>query len=92
MADALIKNGSDVEEKTKAGVTALLFAVLYGNFSVIFCDIVYCFDFYHLFVILGCDKIVQLLIENGADIEEKDADGNSPILLAISKGYLNVQG
>lgn len=48
------------------------------------------FDFWHLFVILGHDKIVHLLIENGADIEIKDDDGNSPLLLAISKGYFRI--
>lgn len=103
----LIKNGTDIEEKTKTGMTALLLAAFYGNFqqkkkqndrldkhitlhiiiSVTFCDVVYYFDFRHLFVTLGRDNIVQLLIEKGADIEKKDADGNNPLLLAISKGY-----
>lgn len=30
---ALIKNGTDIEEKTKAGMTALLLAAFYGNFQ-----------------------------------------------------------
>lgn len=34
MVETLIKNGSDIEEKTKEGMTPLLLAAFYGNFHI----------------------------------------------------------
>jgi ankyrin repeat protein len=36
---------------------------------------------------MGHTKIVQLLIEKGADVNVKDGDGNTPLQVASEYGY-----
>lgn len=40
----------------------------------------------NLFVFIGFDKIIQFLIENGADLNLRDKEGNTPLIVAAKNG------
>ena len=44
----------------------------------------------HTAILFGKDDILQLLIENGADINAKDNQGNSPIYIAVKNNEIRI--
>lgn len=41
-------------------------------------------------ILFNRDKIAKLLIENGANIESRDSEGNTPLLIAINQGPTDI--
>lgn len=41
-------------------------------------------------ILFNRDKIAKLLIENGANIESRDSEGNTPLFIAVKKGFTDI--
>jgi ankyrin repeat protein len=81
-AQLLLSYGADVNATAKNGITALMFAAgpvyieekgQYGSTASVS-------------TIGGDEKIVKLLLDNGADVNAKDVNGNTAMFYAIQKG------
>jgi hypothetical protein len=99
-AQKLIKDGADINERNRSGLTPLMMAIEYGKP-----------DAAKVFIQMGADieskdksgytaltyavlwnkiEIVKLLIEKHANVNVCDSSGETPIMLAASHGYQSI--
>lgn len=85
-----LENGVNVNLKRNDGRTALHLAVQYGNYG----KSLFSFEYYSLrelssfsdhYICSGQEKIVQLLLKNGADVNMRKNDGKTPLHVACSQ-------
>lgn len=86
MVKSLIKNGANVNEKDQDGNTPLIASVRNGSSLLLH----FCFEgkVIAFWIYLGRSDIAKLLIENGANVNVKDRDGNTALVLAVVHGNL----
>lgn len=85
VAETLIKHGVSLNNRDKLGYTELFRAVIGGVLKLSITP----WKFYlkaFAFYCLGSLKMVNMLIENGANVTATDYDGISPLNYAISNG------
>ena len=96
----LIENGANVNHKTDTGDSLIVMAVILNNLEIIklLLDNGVNFDqqyaingsnrqFTPLEIALGCDKLesAKLLLEKGADVNQKNAKGNTLLMTALNE-------
>lgn len=82
----LIQHGADPNEKDSYGRTSLHRAILNGNFDA-FMKYMWLWNFILSIVAsLGYDKVVRVLVENKADINIEENEGQTPLHLCVLKG------
>jgi ankyrin repeat protein len=93
----LLKNGAEVNQRTKWGTTAFTFAVGTGNMDMIKILMDYKADLkienimgataLHLAAIRSNVEVAKLLIDNGLDVNHKEIDGFTPLHFAAVSGH-----
>lgn len=95
VVDILVRNGADVNAKDDLGYTPLASAVLNGNLiNHLFPTIAQILSEYRVIkyttfdnpFFLGHKKIVEILVQYGADLNLKNDDGDTPLDIALAKG------
>jgi len=96
----LVKNKADVNSKTPSNMTPLHIAILENNVNIIIELINLGANLNMkeegnketpllLACSLGNEKIIQLLVENGAKLDDYDEEGNTGLMLACENEHLN---
>ncbi len=75
----LLKRGANIEEKDKYGRTPLIM----GIFLELFYHLKWLIYFLFIASVLGHIEVVKELLDRGANIEEKDNDGWTPLIAGI---------
>lgn len=86
----LIKNGAEIDVENDDFMTPLHIAALGGmeNFVLLFHKIIVNLKKYNTWI--GRERAVEILIQNGAQLNIQNINGKKPIELAIQKGFMGI--
>jgi ankyrin repeat protein len=87
----LLDRGADVHAKAEDGSTALMWAAVTGHFDLVTLLKGHGAELtLPTAAMLGNQAEVQKLVRSGADVNEQDSDGWTPLMYAVQKGRLEV--
>lgn len=91
MIDMFIKNGVDLNIRDPSGNTALHLAAEMGKLSILAIEMRIKLNKFWNILNLGDEKLIRLLIDNGAKVDVKNSFKERPQAIALKKGRASLK-
>lgn len=89
LVSEFLKNyGAPPDQKAHDGRTAIRYYYYFNRINCINCQLLYFLYNYRLAALEGHIEVVRSLVEHGADVNKKDADGRSTLYVLALENHL----